>query len=204
MMFSEDIADIERVQDAARKAPPWSVGYWMAKLDDMALATDAITRRNVYNGSIKEGASEIQATISAYESMPFSKRGTSPSMRYLNHMVPFLSATVQGLDVVYRAAKGDMPLQDRVNIRNKLLQRGAMIAGLTALYAMSMEDNEQYKKANTSERMNSWFIPVPGSTMPLKLPVPFELGIIFKMIPEAMVRIMYSDKEIGSEVRNVG
>jgi hypothetical protein len=204
MLFSEDIADIERIQDAARKAPPWSVGYWMAKLDDMALAADAITRRNVYNGSIKEGASEIQATISAYESMPFSKRGTSPSMRYLNHMVPFLSATVQGLDVVYRAAKGDMPLQDRVNIRNKLLQRGAMIAGLTALYAMSMEDNEQYKNANTSERMNSWFIPVPGSTMPLKLPVPFELGIIFKMIPEAMVRIMYSDKEIGSEVRNVG
>jgi Large polyvalent protein associated domain 38 len=203
MMFAEDDVDIDRIQKEAQSLPGWSVGYVVSKLDDMALAADAVTRRNVYQSALKQGLSEIEATLAAYESMPFSKRGTSPSMRYLNHMVPFLSATIQGWDVLYRSIKGDMPLNERVDVRNALLTRGAIIAGMTMLYAMAMEDDETYKNANTTERLNNWFIPVPGGAT-IKLPVPFELGIIFKMLPEALVRGASEDKELGKELANVG
>jgi len=203
MMFAEDDVDIDRIQKEAQALPGWSVGYVVSKLDDAALAADAVTRRNVYQSALKQGLSEIEATLAAYESMPFSKRGTSPSMRYLNHMVPFLSATIQGWDVLYRSIKGDMPLNERVDVRNALLTRGAMIAGMTMLYAMAMEDDETYKNANTTERLNNWFIPVPGGAT-IKLPVPFELGIIFKMLPEALVRGASEDKELGKELANVG
>jgi hypothetical protein len=53
-----------------------------------------------------------------------------------------------------------------------------------------MSDEEPYKNANTDERLMNWFIPVPGTGTAIKAPIPFELGIFFKMIPEAMVRTM--------------
>lgn len=204
-LFAENETDLERLQNEAKNNGNWwNIGYYMAALDHGAHAADAITRRNVYNGAIKEGASEIEATLAAYESMPFSKRGTSPSARYLNHMIPFLSAMIQGWDVMYRAAKGDMPLHERVNVRSKLLARGTMIFGLTMMYAMANADDEDYKKANTSERLNNWFVRLPGMDNPLKVPIPFELGIIFKMIPEAVVRVAMSDKDLGQEARDIG
>lgn len=204
-LFAENETDLERLQNEAKNNGNWwNIGYYMAALDHGAHAADAITRRNVYNGAIKEGASEIEATLAAYESMPFSKRGTSPSARYLNHMIPFLSAMIQGWDVMYRAAKGDMPLHERVDVRNKLLARGAMIAGITMMYAMANADDEAYQNANTSERLNNWFVRLPGLDNPIKVPIPFELGVIFKMIPEAIVRVATSDKDMGKEFRDVG
>lgn len=204
VLFSDDLADLDRIQEEMAKAPAWSLGYFMAKLDHAALAADAITRRNVYNGAIAQGASEMQATLAAYESMPFSKRGTSPSMRYLNHMVPFMSAAIQGWDVLYRTLKNDMPLSDRMNVRNALLARGAMIAAMSMAYAMAMQDDEKYQKANTQERLSNWFVHVPGTDQTLKIPVPFEYGILFKMIPEMMVRVGAADKELGPELRAIG
>jgi hypothetical protein len=205
MLFSENDMDIERIQNEAKKAPAWSWGYWMAKLDHMAMGADAITRRNVYQGALREGASDIQATLAAYEAMPFSKRGSSPSVRSLNHMVPFLSAAIQGWDVLYRSAfTKDMPLADRVNIRNKLLARGAMIGAMTMMYAMAMGDDDVYKNANTAERLSNWFVKIPGTDITIKLPTPFEYGILFKMIPEAIVRTMFQDKDFGDEMRAVG
>jgi hypothetical protein len=203
-LFAENEVDLKRIQDEAQsQGRGWNIGYYMAKLDHAAHAADAITRRNVYNGAIKDGASEIQATLAAYESMPFSKRGTSTSVRNLNHMVPFMSAAIQGWDVLYRAVRNDMPLSERINVRNALLTRGAMIAGMSMMYAMAMADDDEYQKANTSERLNNWFVTLPGTNQKIKLPVPFELGIIFKMIPEAMVRIAMSDKDAGDEMRAV-
>ena len=205
MLFSENEMDLERIQNEAKKAPAWAWGYWMAKLDHAAMGADAITRRNVYQGALREGASEIQATLAAYEAMPFSKRGSSPSVRTLNHMVPFLSAAIQGWDVLYRSLfTKDMPLADRVNIRNKLLARGAMIGGITMMYAMAMGDDDVYKNANTAERLSNWFVKIPGTDITIKLPTPFEYGILFKMIPEAVVRSLFQDKDFGDEMRAVG
>jgi hypothetical protein len=204
VLFAENETDLERIQNEAKNSQGWSFGYFMAKADHAAQAADAITRRNVYKGALKEGASELQATIAAYEAMPFSKRGTSPSVRYMNHMVPFLSAAIQGWDVLYRAAKGDMPLADKVAVRKRLLARGSMIAGLSFLYALGMADDEQYKNANTSERLNNWFVKLPGTDQTIKLPIPFELGVIFKMVPEAVARSMFMDKDFSEEMRAVG
>lgn len=204
-MFAEDETDIERIRAEARTGTNWwNFGYMMAKLDHAAMGADAVTRRNVFNAAVKDGASDIQAALATYESMPFSKRGTSPSVRYLSHMIPFLSASIQGWDVLYRAVKGDMPLADRVNIRNQLLARGAMIGAMSMAYALAVADDDDYKDANTQERLSNWFVRLPGLDQTIKVPIPFELGIIFKMIPEAVVRVLHSDKNFGDEARAIG
>jgi hypothetical protein len=120
-----------------------------------------------------------------------------------NHLVPFLSATIQGWDTLYRSLRNDMPLNTRVDIRNKLMARTGMIMGLTMLYAAGMEDDEAYKNANDQERLMNWFIRDPITDTPIKIPVPFELGIVAKMLPEAMYRSMSEDKEFGDEMAKV-
>lgn len=203
MLFAENETDIERLQSQVDSTSPWAVGYIMAKLDHAALAADAVTRRNVYNGALREGASEMEATLAAWESMPFSKRGLSPSVRFANHLIPFLSATIQGWDTLYRSLKGDMPLADRVEVRNKLLARAGIIAGITMMYAAHMEDDEAYKNANDQERLMNWFVRVPGTETTIKVPIPFEMGIFAKMIPEALYRTLASDKDGGAEAAAV-
>lgn len=204
MMFAEDETDLNTLAKQMAGANPLHIGWWSAKLDHAALGADAVTRRMVYEGAIKEGLSEHEAELAAWKSMPFSKRGTSPSVRVANHIIPFLSASIQGWDTMYRAIKGDMPLHERVNVRNKLLARGMMIAGLSMMYAAAMEDDDDYRNQDTQVRLKNWIIRVPGTDLIVKVPVPFEHGIIWKMIPEALYRAAVSDEDAGDEAKAIG
>lgn len=171
----------------------------MAKLDAFAMAGDAATRVSAYNSFLRQGLSEREATLATLETMNFSRRGVSPSVTYLNSLIPFFSANLQGLDVLYRAFKGDMPESQRLKVQQKLVARGAMMAALTVVYAAMMDDDEAYKNANPLDRYSNWFVKIPGIKEPFKVPIPFELGWIFKALPEGLVRAA-TGKEKGSQV----
>ena len=163
----------------------------MAKLDDFAMMGDAATRVSMYNSFIKQGLSEREADFATMEAMNFSRRGLSPSVLYANTLIPFFNAGVQGIDVLYRAFRGQMPYNERLQVQRKLLARGATIAAMTMFYAAAMEDDETYKNANVDERYNNWFVPTPLGT--LRVPIPFEAGFIFKGIPEGVYRMAFTD-----------
>jgi hypothetical protein len=90
-----------------------------------------------------------------------------------------------------------MPFNDQLRIREKMLMRGGMMAAATLAYAMLMEDDEAYKNATPDQKYGNWFIRVPGLDEPVRLPIPFEIGYIFKAIPEALYNSM--TKEHGGE-----
>jgi hypothetical protein len=163
----------------------------MAKLDELAMMGDAATRVSMYNSFIKQGLSEREADFATMEAMNFSRRGLSPSILYANTMIPFFNAGVQGIDVLYRAFKGDMPSSQRLQIQRKLWMRGLMMAGMTLAYAAAMDDDKTYENANPDERYNNWFVPTPLGT--LRVPIPFEAGFIFKGIPEGVYRMAFTD-----------
>jgi hypothetical protein len=129
--------------------------------------------------------------------MNFNKRGASPSIHVANALIPFFNAQIQGLNVLYKALAGKMPFNDQLRIREKLLMRGGMMAAASILYAMAMQDDEAYKNATPDQKYGNWFIRVPGLDEPLKIPVPFEIGYIFKAIPEALYNSM--TQKHGSE-----
>lgn len=116
-------------------------------------------------------------------------------------MVPFLNAQIQGLNVLYKAFAGKNTFQDKLRVKQKLWQRGAMMFGATMLYALIMSEDEAYLNANDDERYNNWFVYVPGVDEPVRIPIPFELGIIFKALPEAIVNVMMGDRT-ASEAAN--
>jgi hypothetical protein len=66
-----------------------------------------------------------------------------------------------------------------------------MMALMTMAYAAAMEDEEEYKNANPDERYNNWFVPTPFGV--LRVPIPFEAGLVFKGIPEGVYRMAFTD-----------
>lgn len=184
---SDDMAKI--LQQLASGKPGWDMA--MAKLDEFAMMGDAATRVSMYNSFLRQGLSDREATFATLEAMNFGRRGLSPTVLYANTLIPFFNAGLQGIDVLYRAFKRDMPFNERLQVKKKLLARGAMMGLLTMSYAAAMEDEEEYKNANPDERYNNWFVPTPFGV--LRVPIPFEAGLVFKGIPEGVYRMAFTD-----------
>jgi hypothetical protein len=197
---SEDMTKIMRDITAGKKG--WD--YQMARLDSLAIKGDAATRVVMYNNFLKQGLSEMEATLATLESMNFSKRGISPSLFALSTMVPFMNAQIQGLNVMYQAFTGKMPFSEKLKIKQKLFQRAAMMAGFTMLYASMMQDDEAYQNANDDEKYSNWFMPNPFGEEHIKVPIPFEMGLMFKAIPEALVNTMFGDAKARDTLSAIG
>jgi hypothetical protein len=197
---AEDMTKILRDVTAGKKG--WE--YRMAQLDQLAIQGDAATRVVMYNNFIKQGLSEMEATLATLESMNFSKRGISPSLFALSTMVPFMNAQIQGLNVLYQAFTGKMPFNEKLKVKQKLIQRGLMMAGFTMIYASMMQDDEAYQNANDDEKYSNWFIPNPFGEEHIKVPIPFEIGLLFKAIPEALVNTMQGDEKARDTMAAIG
>jgi len=170
----------------------------LGKFEAASMAADALTRRAQYNSYIKQGLSEMEATLMSLESMNFNKRGASASMHYLSSMVPFFNAQIQSMNVLYKALTGKMPFNERLKIQQKMLVRGAMIAATSLAYTAMMQEDKAYKNATPAQKYGHWFVRLPGVDEPVRLPVPFEIGYLFKSLPEALYNSM-ANKHGGEE-----
>ena len=186
---SDDMAMILR--GIADGKPGWM--NLLAKAEAVAMSADSLTRRAQYNSYIEQGMSEMEATLLALESMNFNKRGASPSIHIANALIPFFNAQIQGLNVLYKAMTGQMIFNDKLKIRQKLLQRGGMMAAASIVYAIMMQDDEAYKNAEADQKYGKWFVRIPGVDEPVRVPIPFEIGYIFKALPEALVNSMLDE-----------
>lgn len=192
----EDMARLLREMQTGR--PGWAKAW--SQMERFAMEADAATRRAQYDSYREQGLSEMEATLASLESMNFSRRGLSPSVHFANAIIPFFNAQIQGLDVLYRSLRGQMPFNKRLDIRNKLLQRGALLFMTSLAYAASMQDEEEYKNARPDEKYGNWFVRMPfldeyaDEPVVVRVPIPFELGYIFKALPEALVNTMASEE----------
>jgi hypothetical protein len=186
---SEDLSMILR--EISDGQPGWMKA--LGRFEAMGMEADALTRRAQYNSYIEQGLSEMEATLMSLESMNFNKRGASPSIHVANALIPFFNAQIQGLNVMYKAMSGKMPFNDQLRIREKMLMRGGMMAAATFAYAAMMEDDEAYKNATPDQKYGSWFVRIPGVDEPVRVPLPFEIGYVFKAIPEALYNSMTTE-----------
>jgi len=180
-----------------------SVTSGLAWLEAKSAQADALTREAQYQSYRDQGLSEMEATYMALESMNFSTRGLSPTLHMVSTLIPFFNAQIQGLDVLYKAFAGQMPMNERLAIREKLWTRGLLLAGMSMAYALAMQDDETYKNAKPEEKYGNWFVQVPGFEQMVRLPIPFELGYVFKALPEAIVNTLVNDKG-GEEALKAG
>ena len=173
------------------------------RLEQITKASDVAARLAVYEQTIKETGDATLAESRARELINFNRRGASNTMRTLTHVVPFFNSYAQGTDLMYRGFVGtDAPSgKSKAAARAQFMKRIMYMAALGTLYAFSMSDDEEYAEMSNSVRDRNWILPkfIRDNLGIDKLPVPVELGFIFKSLPERVVQHL-KDSERGEGV----
>jgi hypothetical protein len=177
----EPSTGLNKLKDAPRS-------LWEA-LEKGTMASDAATRIEVYKNVLAETGNEAEALYRAQEVMNFQRKGRSAVVRVLTAGIPFLNARIQGLDVLYRSMSGQMGTVDAAKIQKAFFVRGSYIMAMSMVYWFLTHDEEEYKKQEQETRDNNWLIPSLG----IKLPIPFEVGVIFKVIPERIAEYFFGN-----------
>jgi hypothetical protein len=147
----------------------------------------------VYNRVLKDTGNEAEAIFRALEVMNFNRKGASPIVRLLTAAIPFLNARMQGLDVFYRA--GIQPFLDKnptdraKAVQKAFFTRGMYLTSLSIAYWAMTHDDDDYLAQEQETRDNNWLIPSLG----VKIPIPFEVGVLFKVIPERIMGYTMGD-----------
>lgn len=159
----------------------------MHRLDGITRASDLAVRKAIYDQTMKESNDQLLAQTRAREFINFRRRGASDFVGAMVTTIPFFNAYIQGMDVLYRAASGKDSSSSigRAQARQMFWSRAATVMMLSSLYALGAGDDEDYQEMDLRTRDGNWIL--PGG---VKLPVPGELGALFKVIPERVVEYM--------------
>ena len=192
-------------------------------LGALTTKSDGATRKAVYDSVYKDlkdrGLSEAQAqseaSFQALEIINFGRRGASPIFRVITSAIPFLNARIQGLDVLYRSFSGQYSATDRLEsgetkdeLKNRIIRRaftrGGMLMGLTAIYYLLVSDTDEYKGLRREVRDDNWVIPLPADLPAVKIPIPFEIGMLFKALPERIIDETVGRQVEGDPLKSIG
>jgi len=156
-------------------------------LEKGSTASDVATRAEVYKRVLEETGNEAEAIYQAMEVINFSRMGSSPIIQIASALIPFFNARVQGLDVLYRAGFGRAASARKDRQQKAFLTRSLAILALSSLYWWLASDQEEWERAEPEQRDNNWIIG------PVKLPIPFEIGVVFKVFPERILEYFFGD-----------
>ena len=193
----QGIGDMFREESKRRNRKGLPLNMFKGLWDAAGRATtrsDAATRQAVYNDVYARTGNEAEAHFQAMEVLNFSRRGSDPRVRAITTAIPFLNARIQGLDVLWRSflgvntAKRGVP---RGTAALSFAMRGALISFATMLYWMASSDDERYLALPPEVRDNNWVFFIPGLDFPVTIPIPFEVGLIFKTIPEVALNASF-------------
>jgi hypothetical protein len=170
----------------------------LGKVSDMA---EASTRNAVYEDTMSRTGDWVQAAYDALSVINYGRRGRNAGLRVITASVPFLNARIQGLDKLYQAGMGRSGVypERKKNIL-RFVGRAGLMVGLTGLYYAMVSDDELYENENPEVRDNYYIIPIKKADLAnrepgfaFKIPIPFEVGILFKTIPERIMDAYYKD-----------
>ena len=209
--FSGDIkssakAVADALNDRAGIKTGWQKAMWPVSkvwdaLDKGSNASDLATRAEIYKKVLAETGNEAEAIYQSLEVMNFGRMGSSPMIQVISALVPFFNARVQGMDVLYRAGFGRMATQNSKAQHKAFMYRALFIAAMSSLYWFMARDTDEWKRASKEVRDNYWLI---GN---VKIPIPFEIGVLFKVAPERILETAFGNDTGGdlaeSALRNI-
>ena len=175
---------------------------FIAGQEARAVKADGAVRAMLYSHYIKDGLSPRDAEYMTIKAMPYSRRGLDPTLRYLSQMTPFFNAQIVGLYSLYQSLRGQGPMSGKLQIKKKLYTAGMSMAVGTLIYSALVSGEDWYENMPLETRLRNWLIKLPGSQEPIAIPIPFEFGIIFKSVFEAIYMGAFRDSPEGAKVRD--
>jgi hypothetical protein len=200
-----------------KQAAPGLMQKSIQRLMEIHEASDAATRVSVYKKAkakaLKDGMSEAQAVdyavFKARESINFALTGNSPALAAARQLIPFLNATIVGLDTLYRAATGyGLSPEEKAKAKSAFRTRASIMVMMSVAYAALMGDDEEYNKLPDYVKDGNWLFPIiglDGKKTFIKIPVPYEVGYLFKTLPEVAMRYLQGNstgKEVAKSIRS--
>jgi len=105
----------------------------------------------------------------AFTIINFRNRGSSPTIRMLGQVVPFFNAYLAAQHVAIKTISGvGISPSSRAEALKTLGVTTATIMGLSFLYAMAMDDEEDYINKPSVMRDRLFIIPGTGMTIPIR------------------------------------
>lgn len=155
------------------------IGAGLDKYRHISEAAENANRIATYEAAIKSGKSKAEAAYQARDLMDFSMQGASKLVINLSDMLPFFNARLQGLSKLGRAIKEDP---------REVTKRSAYIMGASlGLLALNW-DNDRYEELPDWDKDTYWHAWIGDQH--IRIPKPFEIGLLFGTLPERAVRMM--------------
>jgi hypothetical protein len=181
----------------------------------MAKQSEVATRLAVYDRILAMTGDKALAQYYAIEIMNYGRRGSSQALSTFMATVPFMNGRLQGGDVIFRglrAKKGssDIPgitgygltadqyedLSAFEKSRGRILSRGLILTAATAALYFLLRDDEEWQDLRDETKSDNWVLPLSDHAW-LKIPIPFEIGVLFKVIPEKILEAIV-EKDVGA------
>lgn len=147
-------------------------------------------RLSTYKAALAAGKSKRQAAFEAKDLMDYSLRGNFAALVWFTDVVPFLNARLQGLYKLGRAAKGDKTL-----IAKEVASKGLYLALFSLMLAGLNDDDERYQALEDWDKDMNWHIFLGDEHV--RMPKPFELGLLFGTIPERLLHASTGTQDAG-------
>lgn len=168
-------------------------------------ASDKVENANrlmTYESALKAGKSTREAAFSAKDLMDYSLKGNFALIGTMIDFLPFFNARLQGMSKLVRAAKAGN--NDRVLkvLSANLAMKGMKVAAFSLALAALHSDDERYKELADWDKDSSWHFWLGDDH--IRIPKPFELGIIFGTFPERMLHFSSGNQPSSDLAKAVG
>lgn len=188
-MTPEQIAQYERsIVTSAVEAKEKLFGVW-EKYRSVGDAIENANREAVYDAAMRAGKSKAEAIFEAKDLMDFSMMGNARLMMYLSDILPFFNARMQGLSKLGRSIRDNPKL---------IAQRGGAIALASVALALLNADDERYEELPDNEKDLYWHVFLGDEH--IRIPKPFEIGVLFGTVPERMTRTFITGNDSGKKL----
>jgi hypothetical protein len=146
------------------------------------------TRVGVYGKARAKGATTQEAASEAREStVDFNRLGAEG--RAINMMIAFWNANLQGMDIMRRK------LFDKRTAGKTMLKIALGITLPSMILWAFNHDDERYKELPSWQKDLFWIINIGKDKPLIRIPKPFELGILFGSLPERLLSFAF-DKDV--------
>ena len=164
---------------------PSNMGKLLEKYRGFSDSMENANRASTYSAALAAKKSKKVAAFEAKDFMDFGLQGNYRTMQWLVDVIPFLNARLQGMYKLYRAGKaegGDAVLKV---FSKELAMKGMYVAGASLALGLINADDERYEELPDWDKDANWHFFFGEDHV--RIPKPFELGIIFGTMPERLL-----------------
>jgi hypothetical protein len=157
-----------------------NIGPWILDiLDHIGDASDYAQRRIIYQETMKQGGTEMEAVFRANAVIDFLRHGNSKAALALVRTVTFMNAYIQQIDVLGTSmAGGGFKGMDRKKARERFRRTTYTLIATGLVYCMMKGGDDDYEKLDDQTKMRNFII---GD---YKIPINTSYGFMFKALPE--------------------